>query len=552
MNDVLLPPTLRDYEASWLGPDVLAGLTLVAVAVPEQMATARLANLPAIAGLYAFLAGSLVFAALGRSRQTSVGADSSIAPILAVGVAGVTAVGSPHYPELVSFLTVMVGALLIGVGLLRLGWVAEFLSAPVITGVLAGIGVEIVVRQLPVVLGTTGGGTTTIGRVARVVHQLGETNGWALAIAAAVLATILVVEKVNRRIPAALIGLVVSIVVVGAANLKGRGVTVLGTIHGGLPSFSMPAASWLDARHMVAPALTIAFICIAQTAATERAAQVPSARDFNQDLLAIGAGSVVAGLAGAFAVNSSPPRSEIVRASGGRSQLAGLTAAAVVLGVVLVATGLLKDLPQATLGGILLFVATRLLRVNDLRSIWRFDRLEFALTVTTVLAVALLGIEEGVVVAIALSLADRTRRAARPRDAVLGRVPGTDHWIPCDIGRPTEDVPGVIVYLMYAPLWYGNADYVRTRIHDIVDSARDPVHAVVLDADGMSDIDYTGAAALGGLAAELKQRGITTAIARASHLVHHDLKHSGLLADIGPEHIYASVEDAVATLGSDH
>jgi len=547
-------PTLWGYQAAWIGPDVLAGLTLVAIAVPEQMATARLVNLPAVAGLYAFAAGSVVFALLGRSPQISVGADSTIAPIMAAGVAALAAVGTPRYVHLVSLLAVMVGALVVAVGLLRLGWIAQFLSIPVITGILAGIAVEILVRQLPAVLGVPGGGTTTVDRVRRVVDQFDRVNGWSVAIAVTVFAVIMVSEHLDRRIPAALIGLVGSVAAVGLLGLRAHGVAVLGAIHGGLPAWRVPSGSFADLRHLVVPAVTVAFVCVAQTAATVRAgsAGAPAAQDFDGDLVALGAGSVVAGLSGTFAVNSSPPRSEVVAAAGGRSQLASLVAAAAVIVVVLVATGLLKDLPQATLGAILVFVATRLLRVGELRAILRFARLEFALALVTALTVAFVGIEQGVVVAIIVSLADRTRRTARPRDVVLGREPGTDHWIPPDIGRPTEQLPGVVVYLVYAPLWYGNADYLRLRVRAVLDAAAEPVHALVLDADAMSDVDYTGTRGLKDLAAELAARGVSLVIARSSHLVHHDLKHGGLLASIGPDRLFATVADAVeAVSGND-
>ena len=552
MGERLILPTLCGYEANWLGPDVLAGLTLVAIAVPEQMATARLAGMPAAAGLYAFIAGSLLFAVLGRSGQLSVGADSTIAPVLATAAAGVAAVGSAPYTHLVSFLALLVGAVVLAIGLLRLGWISEFLSAPVITGVLAGIAVEILVRQLPAVLGLPGGGTTTVGRVRVVAEHLGQVNGWSVGIAAAVLAVILGAEHLDRRIPGALIGLVGSTLTVSLLGLESHGVAVLGSIHRGLPSFGVRWASWADTRRLFGPALTVAFLCVAQTAATVRASSAadPAGQDFDRDLVAVGAGSVVAGLSGSFAVNTSPPRSEIMRASGGRSQLTSLVAATVVLALVLFATGLLKDLPQATLGAILVFVATRLFRVGDLRSIVRFDRLEFALAVLTLLVVSFLGIEQGILVAMFVSLADRTRRTARPRDVVLGRVPGTEHWIPPDVGRPTEGVPGVIVYLMYAPLWYGNAGYFRSRVGQIVASAPHPVHALVLDADAMSDIDFTGARTLGELATELRQQGVALAIARSSHDVHHDLKHSGLLQSIGQDRLFTSVDEAVKALAA--
>jgi len=267
----LIAPTLRHYQTSWLVPDVLAGLTLVAIAVPEQMATARLANVAATTGLYAFVAGSLVFAALGLSRQLSVGADSTIAPVLAAGAAAIAAVGTPRYSHLVSLLALLVGALVIAVGLLRLGWIASFLSTPVVTGVLAGIAIQIVARQLPSVLGLPGGGTTTVGRVRKAVGDLGHLNSWSAAIALAVFVVIIVAERVDRRIPGALIGLAGSILLSAALDLKAHGVSVLGSIPGGLPSFGIPSASLSDGRRLVAPALTVAFVCVAQTAATLRA-----------------------------------------------------------------------------------------------------------------------------------------------------------------------------------------------------------------------------------------------------------------------------------------
>jgi sulfate permease, SulP family len=250
---------------------VVAGLTLVAIAVPEQIATAKLAYMPAAAGLYAFIAGSLLFAVLGRSGKISVGADSTIAPVLAAGVAGLAAAGTPRYIHLVSFLTLLVGALIIVSGLVRLGWICEFLSTPVITGVLAGIAVEIAVRQIPAILGLPGGGTTLPDRVRKITGQIGHVNGWSMAIAAAVFAVLVLAERVDRRIPGALIGFVLSILAVAAFGLTSHGVAVLGPIHGGVPAFAVPSASLADVRQLIGPALTIAFVCLAQTSAVVRA-----------------------------------------------------------------------------------------------------------------------------------------------------------------------------------------------------------------------------------------------------------------------------------------
>jgi sulfate permease, SulP family len=546
-----VPPTLRKYQASWLGGDVLAGLTLASVALPSQMATARLAGVPAVVGLYAFVAGSILYAVLGKNPQLSVGADSTIAPVLAVGVAAIAVVGTPRYGAAMAFMALVVGGLLIVVGLLRLGWISEFLSTPVITGVLAGIAVEIIVRQFSIILGVAGGGTTTLGRLRQVFDHLGHTNGWSVGIALVALALIALGQRIDRRLPGALAALVLSIVVVVAFHLSTRhGVAVIGHVHRGIPHVHTPSASWSELRQLLGPAFTVAFLCIAQTAAIIRAsggaARTPN--DFNRDLIAIGAGGVAAGLIGAFTVDASPPNSAITKTSGARSQLTHLTAVVVVLAVVFTLTGPLAKLPEATLGATLVFIATKLFRIGELRTILRFDRIEFALAAATLLVVALVGIEQGVVLAMVVSLADRTRRTARPRDAVLGREPGTDHWIPVDVGRATEQVPGVLVYLVYAPLWYGNADFIRLRIRELLDAASDPVEAVVLDADGMSDVDYTGMQALRDMAAELEGRGIAVGIARASHLVHHNLKHGDLLEQLGSDHLFTSVEQAVGAL----
>ena len=551
MSAFWVPPTLRGYRRAWLGADALAALTLVAVALPSQMATARLAGLPAVVALYAFLSGSLLYAALGTKPHLSVGADSTIAPVLATAATAVAAAGSAGYAATMAFMALVVGALLIVVGLLRLGWISDFLSTPVVTGVLAGSAVEIVVRQLPVILGVKGGGTTTLGRLGALSGQIGRTNGWCVGIALGVLALVIVAQRIDHRLPGALVGLVLSIIAVDALGLASHhGVAVIGAVHGGLPHIGLPSAPWSHLRLLVAPVLTVAFVCIAQTAATvrEAGADVAAPDDFNRDLIGVGAGSLAAGLMGAFAVDASPPNTAIVSASGSRSQLTNVMAALIVLLVVLVATGPIRQLPEATLGATLVFIATKLFRAGQLRTVLRFDRLEFALAVSTLVVVAFVGIEQGVALAMVLSLADRTRRTARPQDTVLGREPGTDHWIPVDIGHTTEEVPGIVVYLMYAPLWYGNADYFRNRARQLVSAAPSPVHAMVLDAVAISEIDYTGLRALGDLVAELRRQGVTLAIARSSHLVHHDLKHGALLEQLGPGHLFTSVEAAVEAL----
>lgn len=290
-------------------------------------------------------------------------------------------------------------------------------------------------------------------------------------------------------------------------------------------------------------------MCVVQTAVVERrAAHSAPADDLDRDLVVIGASSAVAGLCGAFAVNASPPRTEVTRASGGRTQVTGLVAAAAVFIVVLVATAVLDNLPQATLGGILVVVASRLFRPRELLAVLRFDRLEFAIALIALAVVAVFGIEQGVVVARFLSLAERTRLSARSRDAMLGREPGTDRGSPpISAARPNRCPASS--FICSTPR-AGTAT-LRSRFHNLLAASPQPVRGFVLVANAMSDVDFTGAGVLGDLARELGPRGVTLAIARSSRLVHHNLKRSGILEVVGADYLFSSVAEAVEALQSE-
>jgi sulfate permease, SulP family len=544
-----LLPSLRGYRRAWAGPDAAAALTLLAIAVPEQLATSRLAGMPPITGCYAFIAGTVMFAVLGSSPQLSVGADSTIAPLFAVGVAGLAASGSQRYVELVGILSVLVGAIVALVWLLRLGWVADFLSTPIITGYLAGVAVIIVVHQLPDLFGLVPAGGSTLHRLGEIVRHLGETNGWTLATGLGVLAIIVASERVDRRLPGALLGLAAATAVVSALDLQSHGVAVLGTVAHAAPHVGLHGLS-LHAVESVAPlAGLVALVVLSQTAATTRAFadQGGYEVDVGRDFLGVGVGSVAAGLVGAFAVNASPPRTAAVAGSRGRTQAAGLGAAAA-LALLVPAAGVLRDVPLAALAGILVYVATRIVRVGDLVAIARFDRLELGLALVTLLAVAFVGVEQGLALAVGLAILDRTRRTARPQLHVLGRIPGTTSWVPLSAGEGAEQVPGVLVVLFATPLWYANAVHFRAELEEALGRALGELRVVVLDTIGMSDIDFTGARALSRALDDLDQQHIAFAVARAGATLRRGLARSGLLARIGETHLYPSVGEAVAAL----
>ena len=553
MPSITIAPTLRGYRRDWLGPDLVAAVTLLAIAVPEQLATSQLAGMPPITGLYAFIAGSLVFALLGVSPQVSVGADSTIAPLFVAGLGVFATVGSSHYAALVGIVAVMAGAAVALVWLLRLGWIAELLSAPIIAGFLAGIGIVIIVHQLPHLLGVAGGGSTTLARMKHVIDELHATCAWTVVIGFGVFALVVGAERINRRLPAALAALVAATVLVEIFGLQHHGVAILGHVAHGPPHIGLRDLSWHTIEQVAPVAGIVALVIVTQSAATARAFEPPGTsnvqEEIGRDLLAIGAGNALAGLAGAFPVNASPPRTAAVAEVGGRTQLAGLLAA-VVTAALIPAAGLLFYVPVAALAGILLFVATRIIHVGELRAIARFDRVELALALVTLTTVALWGVVQGIGVAVALAILDRTRISARPHLHVLGRITGTTSWTPLSATKQASPVPGVLVVLFPTALWYGNANNFREQLRNALPrTTGGPPRAVVLDALGLTDIDYTGVVTLQQVLDELEAEGIQFAIARAGSRVRAELIRARLTpARIPESRLFPDVDAAVTAL----
>ncbi|WP_245464507.1 SulP family inorganic anion transporter, partial [Mesorhizobium sp. M8A.F.Ca.ET.021.01.1.1] len=385
--------------------DLIAGVTLAAIAIPEQMATARLGGFAPEVGFFAFVAGSVAFALFGANRHLSAGADSTITPLFAGSLALLASSGSPHYLALAATLALMVGLIVMLSGVFRLGWIADLLSVPVTTGFLAGIAVHIIVSQLPGLLGLPAESGETVQRIGEIASSLHLTNPWSLTLGLGVFAIVLFSELISARIPGALIGMVLATTAVAIFGLKDHGVEVLGALPNGLPRAGLPLAGLDDVQALVPLALLIAIVVMVQTAATSRSfAPQGDAPDVNRDFVGVGAGSIASSLFGAFAVNASPPRTAIVSQSGGRSQLSSLLAAALVVALGAFGGGLLADVPQAALAGVLMFVAQHILRWKVFASVYRQAPVEFALILITMAAIVVLPIETGVAVGIGLSL----------------------------------------------------------------------------------------------------------------------------------------------------
>src|ERR1700761_1711766 len=506
--------SLASYRAAFLPADLIAGLTLAAIAIPEQMAPARLGGFEPQIGFFAFMAGSLGFAMLGGNRFLSCGADSTITPIFAGGLAALAATGSPDYQGLAIALALLVGVMMALSGIFRLGGIANLLSVPVTVGFLAGISVHILVSQLPGVLGVESPDGPTLQRIVALAREIGQVNPYTLVIGFGVLAVVLVSETVSAKIPGALIGLVAATLAVIMLGLESKGVKVVGQVPADLPKPTLPHIAPEQWARLVPLAFVIAIVVMVQTAATTRSflSDPDKPANVDRDFLGAGAGSILAGIFGAFPVNASPPRTGIVAETGGRSQIAGLAAAAIVLALLAFGTALLQHIPNAALAGILLFVALKIIRVKQIAMIYRQSRAEFLLILATAALIIVLPIQQGAALGIILSLMHGIWSTTRAKLVEFDRVPGTTIWWPASPHMSGEHVPGVAVVGLQAPLSFLNAPGFRSEVSHVV--MTQAPRLLVLEASGMVEIDFTAAQVLLDLLKDCREGGVTAAVAR--------------------------------------
>lgn len=524
-------------------PEVVAGITLLAIAVPEQLATAQLAEVPSFLAILAFIGASITFAALGSNPIVSVGADSTIAPLFAVALIRFATPNPSSYLVVVAATAIVTGVLLAAIGLLRLGWIADFLSVPIVAGFMLGIGLTIMVHQLPDALGLPKASGTFLHRLSDIARTLHLTNGWTTLLAVATFALLAIGERLNRRLPWAVFAVVVGTLVVKYADLARHGVATLGHVAIVAPSLRVDAFDWSDAGVVVTTSLTLVVVILSQTAATSRnsADELGIEVNVNHDFVGVGAANVVSGLLGSIPVDASPARTGVVALAGGRTPLVSLVAGVGAL-IVIPLSPALSDLPLAVLAGVLFYVAGRLLRLGQLRTILRVDALEFGLALVTALAVILIGVQEGIAVAVGLAILDQTRRSARPKSVVLGKVPDSTSWevIGQDNATPVDDVT---VLLFSAPLYFVNAGLFRAAVHSTLQSYPKTTH-LVISAAAITDIDFTGLGALATVVEDLAKDGVEVSMARAGDEVRAALARSPNEHVRGLRH-FGTVEDAV-------
>jgi SulP family sulfate permease len=541
--------SFRGWTATNAGRDILAGLTLAAITIPEQMATARLGGFEPQIGFYAFIGATIGFVVLGASRVLTVGADTTITPIFAGSLAALAASEATSLASAAVALALLVGVILVIAGALRLGWIANLLSKPVITGFLAGIAIHILVSQLPGIFGVAAEGSNLPSRAFALFTHLSALNLFTTAIGFGVFLVMLLTERIDMRIPGALVGIVLATIAVLAFNLESRGVPVLGVLPGALPQFISPDLD--DFRQLVPLALIIALVVMMQTAAVIHSFPAPDqqASDTNRDFIGIGAGNLISALFGAFPVNASPPRTAVVAQAGATSQFGALTAAAVIFVLVLWGGALLAHVPQAALAGVLLFVAQRIFRLGAMLRIARQAPTEFLLVVLTAVAIIFLPIQAGAAIGIGLSLLHGVWMTTHTHPMELYRLPGTTVWWPPASSGQGERQKGVAVIAFQAPLLFANAETFKTGMIAAIAAGGLPPSLVVLEASGIADIDFTAAQALIGVIAHCRACGIDFAIARLESVrAQTALSRFGILDQLGPEHLFHSVDEALRAL----
>jgi SulP family sulfate permease len=547
--------TLVRYPKSYLRSDVLAGLTVGAVAVPASLAMAELAGVPVVFGLYGTLLPLVVYGLLGSSRQHVIGPDSTLAALTAVTIAPLAVVGGEvdpaRYVALTAALALTMGLLLLAAGVLRLGFVADFFGKPVLLGYINGVALIVIASQLGKLFGVTVDVDEFFPILREVVSDLGDANGPTVLLSAVLLAVAVAVKRFLPVVPPSLVVLALGLAAAALMDLEARDIAVVGEVEGGLPSLSLPDVAVQDFVDLLLPAAAFSLVAFADLIGTVRtfAQKHEYEVDPNRELTALGSANVVGGLSGAFPVSSSNSRSAVNDAVGAKSQGAVIVAAALVAIFLLFAMPLIEPLPKAALGVIIVVAAAGLINV---RSIWRLRHVrpaEAGLALVAFGGVLAFGVLGGVAVAIALSIGVFLYRAARPHDAVLGRVEDVDGYHDIERWPGAEVVPGLLVYRFDAPPFFVNAEYLRNRVLALVDAA-DELRWLVLNAEAWTYLDATAIDALRQLRADLEKRGITLCFARLKGRQREIFEETGLTAEIGAERFFPTVRAAVAAFES--
>jgi high affinity sulfate transporter 1 len=527
--------------------DALAGFQLAAMNIPQALGYTKIAGMPVVTGFYTLLLPLLAFAIFGSSRYLVVAADSATAAILAGGISGMAVPGSARYVALAGMVALLTAGLLLLARILKLGFLADFLSRTVLAGFLTGVGFQVGAAVLGGMLGIEVHSRNVVVQLDEILRNLPQTSLPTMALSATVVVSVYLLQRFAPKMPGALIAVAGAVAASAIWNFSGHGIATIGPIVGGLPHLGLPKVDWRDLKPLISVAASCVVVIVAQSAATARvyATLHEQPLDENADLVGLSAANVAAALSGTFVVNGSPTQTAMVENSGGRSQLAQVATAAMVALVLLFLTRPLQFLPRCVLSALVFIIAVRLIDVRGLQSIRRESPGEFALAITTTAVVVLAGVEEGVVVAMVLSLLRVVRHSYHPHTAVL--VEGEDNiWqlIPAVPGAVTK--PGLVIYRFGAALFYANANRFSEEILGLVGPAPSSIRWLVVDAGAIASVDYTAAWIVRKLQRDLSRRGTELVFAHVQSDLMPDLIRHRLTEAIGQARIFDTLRVMLA------
>jgi len=537
---------LRHFDRLFLRGDLLAGVTVAAYLIPQVMAYAELAGLPPVVGLWAVVAPMSLYALFGSSPQLSVGPESTTAVMTAVAIAPLALADPNKYAALAAALAIAVGAVCVIGYLLRLGFLADLLSRPILVGYMAGVALIMISGQLEKTTGVPVDGDGFVDQFRTFFSNIGDVHWPTVALSVGMLVFLFVAARFFPRLPVPLLGVLLATAVVSVLDLSQDGILVVGEIPAGFPSPRVPDVSIGELALLIGPALGIAVVGYSDNMLTGRSfgSRHHDEIDANQELLALGVANAGAGLTQGFPVSSSGSRTVIGDAVGGRSPLMGLAVVASVVVVLLFFRPLLAEFPSAALGALVMYAAIRLIDVAEFRRLARFRKSELILALATTVGVLVVDILYGVVIAVGLSVLDLFRRVARPHDAVLGSVPGLPGLHDVDDYPEATTVPGLVIYRYDAPLCFANAEDFRVRAMRAANDSAHPVEWFVLNVEANVEVDITAVDALAELHRELKLLGIQLGLARLKQDLRAELAPTGLIDEIGEHMIFATLPTA--------
>jgi high affinity sulfate transporter 1 len=534
------------YQRKWARPDVVAGVVLAAILVPQGMAYAELAGLPPVTGLYATIGCLIGYAVFGPSRILVLGPDSSISPLIFAALVPLLVGGDTHRAiALAGMLAVIVALIEIGMGLARLGFVADLLSNEVQVGYMNGLALVIIVGQLPKLCGFSTEAEGFGPELKAFFVHLDSTVGAALAVGLGVLAILLVLSRVSRVLPAVLVGIVAATIISAAFDLHAHGVPTVGSLPRGIPSPSFPWTKFSDIGPLMIAAVGITLVSLADTIATSASfgARRGEEVDPNQEMIGIGAANLASGLLQGFAVSTSGSRTAVVEQAGARSQLASVVGAGIVAILLLFFNSLLADLPQSALAAVLIGAALSLLDVRVLVRYWRVRKSALALSVIASLGVIVLGVLQGIVIAIALAMVLYFRRGWQPHGAVLGRVAALPGWHNVEHYPDAIQLSGIAVYRWEAPLFFANCSSFRTQVRTIVREG--DVSWVIIQCEAITDIDVSAGQMLEQLDRELNALGVHMAFVELRTRLQDLVRRYGLFETLDRDRFYPTLESGL-------